>query len=230
MLSSPISSRKTVPPAAASNTPRRDDTAPVKAPRSWPKSSLSRSCGGMAPQSTTRKGLSRRGLPLWIASAETSLPVPVSPLEEDRGLAAGGLAEHVEHRLHGGGVSDHATEAGRAHDRAWPPPRRGSIPSRRRDALTLRRAPHAPPAARFPRLSTSTDVIGSLTTNDRRARWDVTRHPTSWRGGPHWVAASVAAPSRPGSGCVTTKVGMPSTSVCSRPLRSKASRKPPLWR
>ena len=33
----------------------------------------------MAPQSTTRNGLSRRGLPLWIASAETSLPVPVSP-------------------------------------------------------------------------------------------------------------------------------------------------------
>src|SRR5450432_1735305 len=79
MLSSPISSRKTVPPAAASKTPSRDDTAPVKAPRSWPKSSLSRSCGGMAPQSTTRNGFSRRGLPRWMASAEISLPVPVSP-------------------------------------------------------------------------------------------------------------------------------------------------------
>ena len=55
------------------------DTAPVKAPRSWPNSSLSSRLGGIAPQSTTRNGLSRRGLPRWIASAETSLPVPVSP-------------------------------------------------------------------------------------------------------------------------------------------------------
>ncbi len=53
--------------------------APVKAPRSWPNSSLSSRLGGIAPQSTTRNGLSRRGLPRWIASAVTSFPVPVSP-------------------------------------------------------------------------------------------------------------------------------------------------------
>src|SRR5205814_2137298 len=40
---SPTSSRKTVPPLAASRMPGFAVTAPVKAPRSWPKSSLSRS-------------------------------------------------------------------------------------------------------------------------------------------------------------------------------------------
>ena len=38
-LMSPISSRKIVPPSASSNLPRRSATAPVNAPRTWPKSS-----------------------------------------------------------------------------------------------------------------------------------------------------------------------------------------------
>jgi hypothetical protein len=43
---SPISSRNSVPPSACSKRPRRDDCAPVNAPRSWPKSSdSSRSLG-----------------------------------------------------------------------------------------------------------------------------------------------------------------------------------------
>ena len=88
MLSSPISSRKTVPPAAASNTPRRDDTAPVKAPRSWPKSSLSSSCGGIAPQSTTRNGLSRRRAAAVDRLGRDLLARARLALEQDRRLAA----------------------------------------------------------------------------------------------------------------------------------------------
>ena len=38
---SPISSRKTVPPSAISSLPFCRRSAPVKAPRSWPKSSFS---------------------------------------------------------------------------------------------------------------------------------------------------------------------------------------------
>jgi hypothetical protein len=45
---SPISSRKIVPPCASSNLPRRSATAPVKAPRTWPNSSISISSSGMA--------------------------------------------------------------------------------------------------------------------------------------------------------------------------------------
>ena len=40
---SPISSRKSVPPSAVSQRPIFWTTAPVKAPFSWPKSSLSSS-------------------------------------------------------------------------------------------------------------------------------------------------------------------------------------------
>jgi len=68
-----------VPPSAISKRPRRDVYAPVNAPFSWPKSSLSSSSAGMAPQLTATKALPRRGLLSWMALATTSLPVPDSP-------------------------------------------------------------------------------------------------------------------------------------------------------
>ena len=78
-VSSPISSRKQVPPADVSSSPRRAATAPVKAPRSWPNSSDSKSASGSAAQSTTTNGRAVRALAPWIARATSSLPVPVSP-------------------------------------------------------------------------------------------------------------------------------------------------------
>jgi hypothetical protein len=51
----------------------------VKAPLTWPKSSLSRSVSGMAPQETSTKGLSRRWLRWWTARAMRDFPVPDSP-------------------------------------------------------------------------------------------------------------------------------------------------------
>ena len=56
------------------------DVAPVNAPFSWPKSSLSMSASGIAPQLTTRNGLSVRSDRSWIARAMRSLPVPLSPV------------------------------------------------------------------------------------------------------------------------------------------------------
>ena len=53
---SPISSRKSVPPLACSKRPIRWRSAPVKAPRSWPKSSDSSSVSGSAAQLTLTKG------------------------------------------------------------------------------------------------------------------------------------------------------------------------------
>ena len=77
--SSPISSRKSVPPSASSKRPTFTPVAPVKAPFSWPNSSLSMSVGGRAAQLTLTRGPCRRGLRSWIAWARSSLPVPVSP-------------------------------------------------------------------------------------------------------------------------------------------------------
>ena len=68
-----------MPPSACSNGRRAGGTAPVKAPFSWPKSSLSMSPSGMAPRLTATKGAWNRGLNSWTIRASPSLPVPVSP-------------------------------------------------------------------------------------------------------------------------------------------------------
>lgn len=77
--SSPISSRKSVPPSARSNHPWRVESAPVKLPRSCPKSWLSINSEGIAPQLTRMKGPPAREDREWIARETTSFPVPVSP-------------------------------------------------------------------------------------------------------------------------------------------------------
>ncbi len=77
--SSPTSSRNTVPPCADSRRPALACTAPVNAPRSWPKSSLSSRLSLNAAQLSFTNGWSRRGERWWIVSARISLPTPVSP-------------------------------------------------------------------------------------------------------------------------------------------------------
>ena len=56
MGSSPISSSTSVPPDASSNQPGRRDPAPVKAPRSCPKSWLSANSRARVPQLTATNG------------------------------------------------------------------------------------------------------------------------------------------------------------------------------
>ena len=51
----------------------------MKEPFSWPNSSLSSSVSGSAAQATLTNGLLRRGLFWWMAWANSSLPVPLSP-------------------------------------------------------------------------------------------------------------------------------------------------------
>src|SRR5262252_7072162 len=74
---SPISSRKSVPPLAASNLPSRRWSAPVKAPFSWPKSSEAISDSGIAAQLTQMNGRFARLDLRHRARAISSLPVPV---------------------------------------------------------------------------------------------------------------------------------------------------------
>ncbi len=68
-----------MPASASSNLPMRRADAPVKAPRSCPKSSLSSSVSGIAAQLIATKAPSRRAESAWIARAKSSLPVPLSP-------------------------------------------------------------------------------------------------------------------------------------------------------
>src|SRR5205823_2287463 len=71
---SPISSRSSVPPCASSKRPILRAMAPVKAPRSWPKSSLSRRPAGMAVQLNLTNGRARRVLSVWIRPPIRSSP------------------------------------------------------------------------------------------------------------------------------------------------------------
>ncbi len=69
-----------MPPCAASKRPFLPCRASVKAPFTWPKSSLSSSVSGSAPQLMLTKGPSARPESPWIARATSSLPVPLSPV------------------------------------------------------------------------------------------------------------------------------------------------------
>ena len=68
-----------MPRCASSNLPSFRETAPVKAPFSWPKSSDSMSVSEIAATFTGTNGSSRRGPCRWIARATSSFPVPLSP-------------------------------------------------------------------------------------------------------------------------------------------------------
>jgi hypothetical protein len=76
---SPISSRNSVEPLAASKRPILRESAPVKEPFSCPKSSLSSRFSGIAAQFSAKKGRADRFDRAWIARATSSLPVPDSP-------------------------------------------------------------------------------------------------------------------------------------------------------
>ncbi len=92
---SPISSRKIVPPFAASNAPSRAILAPVNAPRSCPKSSLSSRESGMAAQLIEISLALRRRLEAWSSSAINSLPLPVSPVIRTLQSVAATRGSHV---------------------------------------------------------------------------------------------------------------------------------------
>ena len=117
---SEISSRRSVPPCASSNLPMRRATAPVKAPFSWPNSSLSRRFSGMAAQLTDTNGLSRRLDFAWTKRASTSLPVPLSPVIRIEASDGRDLAGELHHRPHGLVAHDEARSCRRPRRRGSP--------------------------------------------------------------------------------------------------------------
>ena len=108
---SAISSRKSVPRCASSNTPVRRSCAPVNAPFSWPKISLSSSVSGIAAQLIATNGNVARGLSSWIVCAMSSLPVPDSPEMSTDARRRRGLLDDAVDRADPGAVADDPAEA-----------------------------------------------------------------------------------------------------------------------
>ena len=107
---SPISSRKMVPPSACSNRPTRRSLAPVNAPFSWPKSSLSRSCGLSAAQWTATKRPLRSAEVVQRVGDEFLARAALA-LDEHGRARRGDLADRVEHVLHRRRRADEGVQA-----------------------------------------------------------------------------------------------------------------------
>ena len=99
--SSPISSRKTVPPSATSSLPFLVAIAPVKAPFSCPNNSLSSSASGMAAQLMATNGLPARGAVVMDGARYQFLAGTAFPANKNGGIAAGHPGDELLHLPHG---------------------------------------------------------------------------------------------------------------------------------
>ena len=84
-----------MPRLASSKRPGFWPAAPVKAPFSWPNSSLSTSVSGRAAQLKWMNGACRRGEIEWMMRATSPLPVPLSPRISTVERALGHLLERL---------------------------------------------------------------------------------------------------------------------------------------
>ena len=100
-----------MPPWASSKRPRRCRSAPVKAPRSWPKSSLSIRLGGRAAQLTTTNGPLRPRALVVDGAGDELLADPCLAEDENRGVAGRHLPHFVEYVQQGVRAADDVLEA-----------------------------------------------------------------------------------------------------------------------
>ena len=89
-----------MPPWASSKRPLRSARASVKAPRTWPNISLSKSVDEMPPRFTLTNGRVGARLLRWSASATSSLPVPLSPVISTEASVGGDAADQLQHAQH----------------------------------------------------------------------------------------------------------------------------------
>ena len=96
----------------ARSGPARRASAPVKAPFSWPNSSLSSSSRLIAAQFTATNGRAApRGCGSWSACATSSLPVPISPRISTVRSVSATLRMRLEHGAHRGPAPDQVAHA-----------------------------------------------------------------------------------------------------------------------
>ena len=187
--SSPISSRKSVEPSAISKRPLRWATAPVKAPFSCPKSSLSTSEGGSAAQLSLTRGRARRGLRLWMRVGDELLPDARLALEEDR-------ARRGRHLLDAG--EDVAQDVARADDPLEARLRLAPAPAGRCCRPRAARAAARSRPGRAAQLLLRLLLLGHVPV--RPAHAEERRRP---RPSPASRRGRSSAPARPPSGCGT---------------------------
>ncbi len=97
---SPISSRKSVPLSALTKRPRWSAMAPVNEPLVWPKSSLSRSVSGMAPQLIATNGWFGPRAGAVDRAREELLAGAALALDQHARVAGGHALRAREHVLH----------------------------------------------------------------------------------------------------------------------------------
>ena len=107
---SAISSRNKVPPWACSKQPGRVPTAPVNAPRSWPKTSLSIRVSGIAAALTATKGRSERALSLMDGPSHEFLAGAAFARDDHRNIPARNHLDQVEDFAHGFARADEVSE------------------------------------------------------------------------------------------------------------------------
>ena len=134
---SPISSRNSVPPSACSKRPRRVVCAPVKAPRSWPNSSLSSRSFGIAAVLMATNGPLRARAVLVQRVRDQFLAGAALAGDQHRDVALAQPADGAEHVLHRRRLAEHLGHLRLRARRA--PPRAGSRRRARRISSTALR-------------------------------------------------------------------------------------------
>ena len=164
----------------------RRSTASVKAPRSWPKSSLSISPSGIPAQFTATKGPWLRGPSSWIARATSSLPVPLSPRISTVTCDRRHAPDRLEDLLHRGAAAEQAAELLlRRHLRAQPHDLALELPAREQLAhldaqrLHLEGLGQVVGGAALHGLDGGRDGLGAAQHDHRRRRVLLARAPRS---------------------------------------------------
>ncbi len=101
-----ISSRNSVPPSASSKRPTRSVLASVKAPRTWPNSSLSNTAFGEAAGVDRDQRLAARGGDGVERPRDDALAGAVLAGDQDVRVRRADALDQLEHRLHRGGLGD----------------------------------------------------------------------------------------------------------------------------
>ena len=105
-----------MPPWACSKRPARRREAPVKAPFSWPKSSLSSSVLGIGRAVDHHEGLLPAGAVLVDGPGDQLLAGAALPLDEHGGIGRRHVLDQLVDDLHLGVLADQPAELGRGLD------------------------------------------------------------------------------------------------------------------
>ena len=153
-----ISSRKSVPPSASSKRPTRSALASVKAPFTWPNSSLSKTPSESPPAFTVKSGLPAREETACSAAEHAALAAAVLAGDQHVRVGRPDALDQLEHRPHRLGLGDQQRAA-----------RRRAAPGSRPRGAARGAAP-APSSTWVLRIETSRSLSHGFCTKSRAPR------------------------------------------------------------